>query len=117
MLTGETLPTFATLAAWLLHTASGTSIPASNLSQMNDDGLFYIDDKYHYYLLYKPDIEYLCSNQVVLNEKRAIRIGESTRRDDKQARVFAAGKYMGQRDLSKYRITFCQLPYELNRNG
>ncbi len=117
MLTGETLPTFATLAAWLLHTASGTSIPASNLSQMNDDGLFYIDDKYHYYLLYKPDIEYLCSNQVVLNEKRAIRIGESTRRDDKQARVFAAGKYMGQRDLSKHRITFCQLPYELNRNG
>ena len=115
MLTGETLPTFATLAAWLLHTASGTSIPASNLSQMNDDGLFYIDDKYHYYLLYKPDIEYLRSDQVVLNEERAIRIGESTRRDDKQAIVFAAGKYLGQRDLSKHRVTFCQLPWELHR--
>ena len=31
----------------------------------------------------------------------------------KRAIVFAPGKYIGQRDLTARRITFCQLPYEM----
>ena len=31
-----------------------------------------------------------------------------------EAVVFAAAKYIGQRELSAWGITFCQLPYELS---
>lgn len=116
MLTGQALPTFATLATWLLHTASGTTASASDLAPLNEDGLFYVDDKYQYYLLYKPDIEYLRGDQVILNEERARRIGQAVKGADKSAIVFAADKYLGQRDLSRYGVTFCQLPYELHRH-
>lgn len=116
MLTGKTLPTFATLAAWLLHTASGTTASTSDLAPLNEDGLFYVDDKYQYYMLYKPDIEYLRSDQVILNEERARRIGQEAKGGNRSAIVFAADKYLGQRDLSRYGVTFCQLPYELNRH-
>ncbi len=32
----------------------------------------------------------------------------------RKAVVFAAAKYIGQRELSAWGITFCQLPYELS---
>ena len=117
LLTGKTLPPFASLAAWLLHTATGVSASTSALSPLDDDGLFYTDDRRRYYLLYEPDLEFLRSDQAVLNEARARRIGKDCREHDKEAMVFAAAKYMGQRELSEHRITFCQLPYELHRRG
>ena len=33
----------------------------------------------------------------------------------KRAIVFAPGKYIGQRELTAQRITFCQIPYEMHR--
>ena len=117
LLTGETLPPFASLAAWLLHTATGVSASTSALSPLDDDGLFYTDERRRYYLLYEPDLEFLRSDRAVLNEEGARRIGQDCREHDKEAMVFAAAKYMGQRELSEHRITFCQLPYELQRRG
>ena len=117
LLTGETLPPFASLAAWLLHTATGVSASTSALSPLDDYGLFYTDQRRRYYLLYEPDLEFLRSDRAVLNEEGARRIGQDCREHDKEAMVFAAAKYMGQRELSEHRITFCQLPYELQRRG
>ena len=117
LLTGETLPPFASLAAWLLHTATGVSASTSALSPLDDYGLFYTDERRRYYLLYEPDLEFLRSDRAVLNEEGARRIGQDCREHDKEAMVFAAAKYMGQRELSEHRITFCQLPYELQRRG
>ena len=117
LLTGETLPPFASLAAWLLHTATGVSASTSALSPLDDDGLFYTDERRRYYLLYEPDLEFLRSDRAVLDEERARRIGQDSRKLDKEAMVFAAAKYMGQRELSEHRVTFCQLPYELQRRG
>ena len=54
LLTGKTLPPFASLAAWLLHTATGVSASTSALSPLDDNGLFYTDDRRRYYLLYEP---------------------------------------------------------------
>ena len=115
LLTGETLPTFATLAAWLLHTATGVSASTSALSPLDDDGLFYEDEQHRYYLLYEPDLDFLRSKQAVLNEERASRIGKDSRKHGKEAVVFAAAKYLGQRDLSEHGVTFSQLPWELWR--
>ena len=112
MLTGEALPGFLELASYLLHTASGLSLNGELIAK-NDDGLFYSNGDTDYYLLYRPDIEWLRSNEAILNAEQAQRIHDVGRK----AVVFASGKYMGQRFLGDLGITFCQIPYEVHRQG
>ena len=114
MLTGEALPEYSALAAYLLHIASGVSAGESDLKRQNDDGLYYSNDTASYYLIYEPDTDYLSSSEAMLNEERAMRISAASRKDGKKAIVFGAGKYIGQRDLTSMGITFCQLPYEMH---
>ena len=115
MLTGRHLPSYPALAAYLLHTASGISTGETNLEPRNDDGLFYSSDTANYYLLYRPDLEWLSSNAAVLNEEQAKRISAASKPSSRKAIVFAADKYILQRDLTPMGITFFQLPYEMNR--
>ena len=117
LLTGAALPDYGTLAAYLLHTATGISSGVLGLMPQNEDGLFYSGDHTDYYLLYEPDIEWLRSSEGVLNEGRVERIGELNAATGRSAVVFGVVKYMSQRDLTRQRITFCQLPYELHRGG
>ena len=112
MLTGEGLPEYSILAAYLLHTACGLSVQET-LKARNDDELFYSSGTTDYYLMYQPEIEWLRSNEAILKEEQVRRISET----GKKAVVFAADKYMGQRFLSDRDITFCQIPYELHRLG
>ena len=114
MLTGEALPSYSALAANLLYTTSGVSVGADALEAKNDDGLFHSDDQNNYYLLYKPDLEYLRSNAAILNLERAERIRDASRENDRKAIVYAAGNYIGQRELTKMGIIFCQLPDALH---
>ena len=117
MLTGDALPSYSALAAYLLHTASGISTAGVDLQPQNDDGLFYGNGMTDYYLLYEPDVGWLCSKRAMLNEERAERISAASRADGKHAVVFGAGKYIGQRELTQLGVTFCQLPYELHKSG
>ncbi len=114
MLTGTKLPTYTALATNLLFTAAGISIEDDTLEQKNDDGLFYSNDKNDYYLIYKPDLEYLRSNEAILNLAHAKRIQDSSHENGKKAIVYAAGNYIGQRELTKMGIAFCQLPYAIH---
>ena len=114
MLTGEALPSYSALAANLLYTTSGVSVGADALEAKNDDGLFHSDDQNNYYLLYKPDLEYLRSNAAILNLERAERIRDANRENDRKAIVYAAGNYIGQRELTRMGIIFCQLPDALH---
>ncbi|MDE0015859.1 MAG: site-specific DNA-methyltransferase [Candidatus Poribacteria bacterium] len=111
MLTGEKLPTYTALATNLLFTSAGISVEAVTLEEKNDDGLFYTNDKNDYYLIYKPDLEYLRSNEAILNLEHAKRIQDASHENGKKAIVYAADNYIGQRELTKMGIAFCQLPY------
>ena len=115
MLTGDALPAYQALAAYLLHTASGISVGEAVLEPRNNDGLFHSINTTDYYLLYKPDRKWLESNEGVLNEDRANRISAASRDEGRRAVVFGPGKYIGQRDLTDIGITFCQLPYEMHQ--
>ena len=115
MLTGDALPSYEALAAYLLHTASGISAGEAVLEPENNYGLFYSIDATDYYLLYKPSREWLESNEGILNEDRAKRISAASRGAGRKAVVFGPGKYIGQRDLTDMGITFCQLPYEMHQ--
>ena len=114
MLTGETLPNYPDLAAHLLYTAKGITASAA-LQQPADGDPFYSDPATDtdYYLLYRPDPDWLRGNDAMLSDQQASHIAHRGR----AAVVFAAGKYMGQGDLTRHNITFCQLPYELHRSG
>ncbi len=114
MLSGGALPSYPMLAAYLLHAGSGLSVGAP-LERRNGDGLFYDDGKTRYHLIYEPSLDFLRSNGALLNEERARRIGKSASAKGRKAVVFAAGKYLGQRELSRLGVTFCQLPYEIYR--
>ncbi len=114
MLTGEGLPEFSALAANLLLTKSGTAIGSETLAPQNSDGLFYSDDENDYYLLYKPDLDYLRSDDAVFNLERAERIRDACSENGRKAIVYAAGKYIGQRELTEMGIIFCQLPDALH---
>ena len=116
MLTGENLPDYSELAAYLLHVSAGISAGAADL-QPQEDGLFYSSDTTNYHLLYSPNVERLESNSEMLYEDRALRIGAAARESGKKAVVFGPGKYIGQRELITMGITFCQLPYEMNRGS
>ena len=111
MLSGEKLPEFNQLAAHLLYTATGVSAPES-IMQVADDEPFYCENGTDYYLRYRPDIDWLRGNEATLGLDFADRIAERGR----EAVVFAAGKHMGQRDLTHRRITFCQVPFEIYRS-
>ena len=115
MLSGDALPAFPSLAAYLLHTASGIAAGESALEAQDDDGLFYSDDTTSYYLLYEPDVEYLRSHEAMLNDERAERISAACRLAGRKAIVFGAGKYIGQRELTDWGITFVQLPYQMHK--
>ena len=116
MLTGDGLPSYSALAAYLLHTASGISAGAVALDRQGDDGLFYTTDEKDYYLLYEPDVDWLSSNEGILTTQ----LGPSESAlpaGGRKAIVFGPGKFIGQRDLTPMGITFCQLPYEMHRLG
>ena len=108
LLEGDNLPSYSDLAAYLLYTATGISAAPQDIATDRDDGFFYKTDERDYYLIYEPDREFLRSHDAALDLDRAIEI-ESKQRP---AVVFAAAKYMGQRELTDMQITFCQLPYE-----
>lgn len=117
MLTGDELPEYSALAAYLLHTSAGVSVGTSTITPEDDDGLFYSSDTTNYHLLYEPDLDYLRNNGGMLNEERASRISAHSQQGGRKAVVFGPGKYIGQRELSSMGITFCQLPYEIHKAG
>lgn len=117
LLVGETLPSFSDLASYLLYAASGVSTSSSSLDQKNEFGLFHSDESANYYLLYKPDMNFLRSNEAMLGEEQAKRIHKDICKQDKKAIIFGNGQFISQRDLTDMDITFCQLPYALLRNS
>ena len=113
MLTAESLPSRSALAAYLLHVSSGLSAESAELPAEREDAPFYRSETTSYYLLYRPDREWLRGGEGMLSESVARRIRDDLAESGGKAVVFAPGKYMGQRELTRMGITFCQLPYEI----
>ena len=108
------LPTFEALAKYVFFTATGRTL--SDLPKTKADTLGFIGetDLYRVYLLYRPNKKWLQSNDAALNEKLVEHI-VADNPGKKTALVFAAAKFMGQRELSRLGVEFCQLPYAIHR--
>ena len=112
MLTGDTLPAYETLASYVAYVATGNSFKDI---VRQADYFFGETDTYLFYLIYKPSLKFLESNQSALDGKRATQIAKRCKSTGKKAYVYAAQKFIGQKDLTTMGITFCQLPYNLYR--
>lgn len=111
LLTGNSLPSFESLARYVFYTATGQSL--DKVAKPRADGFIGATDLFRLHLFYKPDKEWLRGNESALDALKveAITISQG----GKRSIVFAVAKFMSQKELSKQRIDFCQLPYAVHR--
>ncbi len=112
MLTGEALPSYEDLAHYITYTAIGKALPSVAKQQ---DYCFGETDNIRFYLIYEPALAFLESNESALDGERAEKIADVCKETGKIAYVYAAQKFVSQRELSRMGITFCQLPYNIHR--
>ena len=113
MLTGDHLPEYNSLAAYLLHVAAAIPAGGLDLSPKGDYGLIHSTGETDYYLMYRPELLYLESEQGLLTEAQAEQISATSEANGRKAVVFGPGKFVSQKDLTPLGITFCQIPYEI----
>ena len=111
ILTGETLPDYQALGAWLFHTATGQSLNA----EQTDASHWYLGSSniYHVWLIYQPDLDFLKSPQAALTLSVAETIAKTYQ--DKPHLVFAAAKYAPNRLLLPLGVEHAPLPFALYR--
>ena len=113
-LLADGLPTFEALAKYVFFTATGRTLGAVSKQKTVPPGFIGETDLYRVYLIYQPDKQWLQSNDAALTEKLVDAI-VTTDTGKKKILVFAAAKFMGQRELSRLGVDFCQLPYAIHR--
>ncbi|MBN8108846.1 site-specific DNA-methyltransferase [Vibrio vulnificus] len=112
LLTGEAMPSFDALARYVFYTATGQSL--ETVAKASADGFIGETDLFRIHLFYRPDSEWLRSNEAALNAEKVEVIAKNNA-TKKRTIVFAVAKFMSQKDLTEKRIEFCQLPYAIHR--
>jgi adenine-specific DNA-methyltransferase len=125
LLSGEHLPTFDALGAWLFHTATGgTLLPAPK-----DAPRFYLGEAKdaHVWLVYEPNLQFLKSPEAALTLSRAKSFVEWGRARTaggadggnvgKRHLVFAPAKYLSNKQLLELGVDYAPLPFALYREG
>jgi adenine-specific DNA-methyltransferase len=117
--TPGTLPSFAALARYLFHTATGRTLATAADSLTPGDAPVLIGETevWRVYLHYRPDEAWLRSPAAAFTRTQAetIAAARDKKASGKQVLVFAAAKYIAQRSLGELRVDFAQLPYALHR--
>ena len=113
-LLADGLPTFEALAKYVFFTATGRTLSEVPRAKGSSPGSIGETELYRVHLLYEPDKKWLASNAAALRETMVHEmVAANTGR--KKLLVFASAKFMGQRELSKHGVDFCQLPYAIHR--
>jgi adenine-specific DNA-methyltransferase len=112
LLTGKGLPGYNALARYVFYTATGQSL--EKVAKPSIDGFIGETDLFRIHLFYQPDPVWLRSNESALNAERVEAVAKGNR-PGKRAIVFAVAKFMSQKELTRRRIEFCQLPYAVHR--
>lgn len=113
-LLAEGLPSFESLAKYVFHTATGRTLQSVPRQNSKSAGFIGETDLYRVHLLYQPDARWLASNAAALTEQLVEQM-LAANGERKRILVFAAQKFMSQRELTGKGIEFCQLPYAIHR--
>lgn len=112
LLNGDSMPSYETLSKYVFYTATGKSL--QQVADVSLDGFIGETDLFRIHLFYRPDTQWLRSNEAALNAEKVNEIGKNNT-SKKRTIVFAVAKFMSQKDLIEKRIEFCQLPYSIHR--
>lgn len=108
------LPTFEALAKYVFFTATGQTLNEVPKQTTALFGFIGETELYRVHLLYQAEKKWLQSNDAALTEKLVDQMVHANP-GKKKLLVFAAAKFMGQRELSRLGVDFCQLPYAIHR--
>lgn len=111
MLTGEYLPDFETLAAWLFHTATGQTLDVAQINKQT--GYVGEGGGYMVWLNYQPDLAFLQSKNAALTLGLAEQLHQA--HPDKRHLVFAPAKYVANKMLLPLGVDYAPLPWALYR--
>lgn len=111
LLTGEQLPDYANLGAWLFHTATGDPLALDKVRA--DDWYLGESATYHVWLLYRPDLEWLKSREAALTLTLAEKIAATSK--DKRHLVFAPARFVASKHLTPLGVEHAPLPFALYR--
>jgi adenine-specific DNA-methyltransferase len=111
LLTGELLPDYASIGAWLFHTATGEPLCQEKI----DDTTWYLGEStsYHVWLVYKPDLDFLKSREAALTLSLAEKISRT--HPGKRHLVFAPARFAPNTMLAPLGVEHAPLPFALYR--
>jgi len=122
LLSGEKLPAFDALGAWLFYTATGGTLPAAPKNAAKH----YLGEALdrHVWLIYRPELVFLKSPDAALTLSGAQamqawgRAFDAERgRPPKGHLVFAPAKYLSNQQLKACGVDFAPLPFALYRES
>ncbi len=113
MIKGKSLPSYKALTNYVYYTATG-----STLDQVRENADFYVgksNKNQAFFVIYKPDLKFLRSQESALNLSRKEQIQKVMKKESVQkAIVFAPVHYFDSADeLANDGIIFCQLPFSI----
>lgn len=111
LLTGEALPDYLSLGSWLFHTATMAALEPAKVNEAE----WYLGEssQYHVWLVYRPELEFLKSRDAALTLNLAQKIAAV--KTGKKHLVFAAAKFVPNKDLLPMGVEFSPLPFALYR--
>ena len=120
ILDGSNLPSNLELARYIFFTATGIEFDERKIQGIGpQESGSYIGstEKHDVFLVYKPNLEYLKSTALNVELAKEIEnfCREKLQNSGKKRMVFAPTKYLDEEYLDKFRIDFCQLPFEIYR--
>lgn len=110
ILSSKNIPTYDDFAKYIFFNTTGESLEKIN----NKD--YYVGESSfcEIYLIYKQDKDYLLSNESALDEKKLNQILKKSK-SKKEKIIFASSKFLSQKELFKFGVTFCQIPFDIYR--
>lgn len=109
---GKGTPSYEQVARYVIFTATGSSVTEVP-KEPRDDWFAGEAGGTRVHLIYRPDLAFMRGNDAALSREMVKAIKKSAK--GKPILVFAAQKFMPQKELSAEGITFCQLPYAVYR--
>lgn len=110
MLTGKSLPDYASIGAWLFHTATGEPLDLKGIKEKQ----WYLgaSTAFHVWLVYKPELEFLKSRDAALTLSLAEKIAK---KKGKRHLVFAPARFVPNKMLLPLGVEYAPLPFALYR--
>lgn len=110
MLTGESLPDYASIGAWLFHTATGEPLDLKGIRE--DQSYLGESAAFHVWLIYKPELDFLKSRDAALTLSFAEKVAK---KKGKRHLVFAPARFVPNKMLLPLGVEYAPLPFALYR--